>query len=99
MQWRLIRCLPKCLIICQFKLGILNVILDKNVTAFHLFNLLTLGRSCNNTSEVTEPSVPGIPTSTEGAGSNTSTTAKPSSDAENVNATHSDTNNNPTGKV
>ena len=60
------------------------------------FNLLTLFRSYNDTSEVTEPSDPGVPTSTEGAGSNTSATAEHASYAENVNATHSDTNTNTT---
>ena len=60
------------------------------------FNLLTLFRSYNDTSEVTEPSDPGVPASMEGAGSNTSATAEHASDAENVNATHSDSNANPT---
>lgn len=63
---------------------------------FCLFNLFTLFRSYDDTSELTEPSVPGIPTSTKGTESNTSATADPSSDAQNVNTTHSDTNNNPT---
>ena len=57
---------PKCHIICHLESGILNVILDKNVTVFQPLNLLSLFRSHNDTSEVTEPSVPGIPSSTEG---------------------------------
>lgn len=60
-----------------------------------LFNLFTLFRSYNDTSEPTESSVPDVPTSTEGADSNTSATANPSYDAQNVNPTNSDTNNNP----
>ena len=83
-------CLGKCLIICQLELGIVNVVLDKNVIVFRLFNLFTLFRSYNDTSEVTESSVPSVPTSTEGAGSNTSATADPSSDPENGNTGHSD---------
>ena len=69
--------------------------LRQNVTVFHLFNLLTLFRSYNDTSEVTEPSVPGISTNTEGAGSITSGTAEHGPEAENVNTTHSDTSTNP----
>jgi len=54
--------------------------------------VLTLFISCNDTSEVTgQSSVPGVPTSTEGAESNSSATAEPTSDAENVNI-----NTNPT---
>lgn len=65
---------------------------------FHcrLFNLFTLLRSYSDTSEPTESSFPDVPTSTEGTESSTSATANPSYDAQNVNATHSDTNNNPT---
>lgn len=92
----LIACLPKSLIICQLELDILNVILDKTFTVNRLFNLLISFRSYNDISEVTEPSVPGVPRSTEEAGSNSSSTAEHASDAENVNATHSDTNTNPT---
>ena len=48
--------------------------------------MLTLFRSCNDTSEVTEQSsVPGVLTSTQGAESNSSATAEPTSDTENVN--------------
>ena len=68
LQMRLIACLPKSLIICQLELDILNVILDKNFTVNRLFNLLISFRSYNDISEVTEPSVPGIPRSTEGGG-------------------------------
>ena len=60
-----------------------------------LFNLFTLFRSYNDTSEPTELSVLDVPTSTEGEDSNTSATANPSYDAQNVNPTNSDTNNNP----
>ena len=68
--------------------------LRQNVTVFHRHrNLFTLFRSYDDTSEVTEPSVPGIPTSSEGAGSSTSGTAEHG--PENVNATHSDTSTNP----
>lgn len=70
--------------------------MDKNFTVNRLFNLLISFRSYNDISEVTEPSVPGVPRSTEGAGSNASANAEHASDAENVNATHSDTNTNPT---
>ena len=83
----------KCHIICQLELGILNVIF---VTVFYrLCNLLTLFRSYNDTTEVTEPSISGIPTGTEGAGSSTSGTTEHGPEAENVNATHSDTSTNP----
>lgn len=55
-------------------------------------------RSYNNTSEVTESSVPSVSVSTEGTGSNSSATDDPSFDAENVNATHFGTDNNPTAR-
>lgn len=59
---------------------------------------LFLFRSYNNTSEVTKSFVISLSVSTEGTGSNSSATDDPSFDAENVNATHSDTDNNPTAR-